>query len=192
MECNSIGERQCSIFEWKENHIDCCVNYTGSLNAMEVEMKKRLWFRSEQKGLRYTGFLTDSNSKAYNFVVEMRPYGDTPIKKEECINHAHKRMGTALIKKPQEKGLGGKGRGKLTQKTAKYLQYKYRLAILSNIPDLEAMRKVVFATLFHLMSTDKSPITTAVPQDRIPGASSTRPLPGMKSQPPMPKKSSDH
>ena len=155
-------------------------------------MAKQLWSRSEQKGLHYAGFLTDGDSKAYNSVVGVRPYGDTPIEKEECINHAHKRMGTALIKKSQEKGLGGKGRGKLTQKIAKYLQYKYRLAILSNIPDLEAMRKVVFATLFHLMSTDKSPITTAVPQDRIPGASSTRPLPGMRSQPPTPKKSSDH
>ena len=77
-------------------------------------MAKRLWSRSEQKGLRYTGFLTEGDSEAYNSVVGMRPYGDTPTEKEECINHAHKRMGTALIKKSQEKGLGGKGRGKLT------------------------------------------------------------------------------
>ena len=152
-----LGKESAAFLESKENHTDCCVNYTGSSNAMEVEMAKRLWSRSEQKGLHYTGFLTDGDSKAYNSVVEMRPYGDTPTEKEECINHAQKRMGTALIEKSQEKGLGGKGRGKLTPKIAKYLQYKYRLAILSNIPDLEAMRKAVFATLFHLMSTDKSP-----------------------------------
>ena len=152
-----LGKESAAFLESKENHTDCCVNYTGSSNAMEVEMAKRLWSRSEQKGLHYTGFLTDGDSKAYNSVVEMRPYGDSPIEKEECINHAHKRMGTALIEKSQKKGLGGKGRGKLIQKIAKYLQYKYRLAILSNIPDPEAMRKVVFATLFHLMSTDESP-----------------------------------
>ena len=57
----------------------------------------------------------------------------------------------------QRKALGAKAEASSPKKMAKYLQYKYRLAILSNIPDLEAMRKAVFATLFHLMSTDEFP-----------------------------------
>ena len=66
-----LGKDSAASLEWKENHIECCVNCTGSSNAMEVEMAKRLWSRSEQKGLRYTGFLTDGDSEAYNSVVEM-------------------------------------------------------------------------------------------------------------------------
>ena len=43
---------------------------------MEVEMAKRLWSRSDEKGMCYTGFLTDSDSKAYNSITELQQYGD--------------------------------------------------------------------------------------------------------------------
>ena len=39
-----------------------------------------------------------------------------PILKEECINHVHKRMGTALINLGKQKKLGGKGFGRLTKR----------------------------------------------------------------------------
>ena len=40
-------------------------------------------------------FLSDGDSKAYNAVVKLDVY-DMPIVNEECVNHVHKRMGTAL------------------------------------------------------------------------------------------------
>jgi len=41
-------------------------------------------------------------TKAYNAVCEFDPYCGVEIKKEECLNHAHKRMGTVLINLSKE------------------------------------------------------------------------------------------
>ena len=84
---------------WYVDHRDdCSINYHGSSNAMEVEAAKRLWSRSVARhNLTYTGMLGDGDSKAHRAVVVMEPYGpEIDIVKEECLNHAHKRMGTAL------------------------------------------------------------------------------------------------
>ena len=48
---------------------------------MEVEAACILGSRSEARGLRYTGFLSDGDS--YNDVVKLDVY-DMPIVKEEC------------------------------------------------------------------------------------------------------------
>ena len=40
-------------------------------------------------GLRYTGFLSDGDSKAFKAVSDLNIY-DEPIVKEECVNHVHK------------------------------------------------------------------------------------------------------
>ena len=77
---------------------DGSINYTGSSNAMEVEAAKRLWGRSLALGLVYTGLVGDGDSKAYQAVVRLEPYGpDTEILKEECINHAHKRKARSSV-----------------------------------------------------------------------------------------------
>ena len=61
----------------------------------------------------YTGLVGDGDSKAYQAVVRLEPYGpDTEILKEECINHAHKRMGTALLKLTKGQKLGGHGQAR--------------------------------------------------------------------------------
>ena len=98
---------------YAEHRSDCSVNYHGSSNAMEVEAAKRLWERSVRNyGLMYTWMLGVGDSKAYQAVVEMEPYGpDSPIVLEECVNHAHKRMGTALLKLAKKEKLGGRGEG---------------------------------------------------------------------------------
>ena len=63
---------------------------------------------SPQPDVRW--MLCDGDSKAHRAVVVMEPYGrDVEIVKEECLNHAHKRMGTALLKLSKEKKLGGRG-----------------------------------------------------------------------------------
>ena len=153
--------------------IGCCVNYAGSSNAMEVEMAKCLWSRSEEKRLHYTGFLIDVDSKAYHSVVEMQPYGDTPIEKEECINHTHKWMASLP-----------------NFFTNTDWQYWVTMPTFETLKLwLVSMRKAVFATLFHLMSTDESPHHNRCPTGQ--DSSLTRPSPGMRSQPLTPKKSSD-
>ena len=112
-----LGADSPAFTAWYAEHKDnCSINYHGSSNAMEVEAAKHLWAWSVQtNGLMYTGMLGDGDSKAYQAVVEVEPYGpDVEIIREECVNHAHKRMGTALLKLSREKKLGGCGRGRLT------------------------------------------------------------------------------
>ena len=57
-----------------------------------------IWQRSVARyGLRYTCMLCDGDSKSFNYIVEREAYGkDASINKDECINHASKRIGTAL------------------------------------------------------------------------------------------------
>ena len=142
---------------WYHNHKDdCAINYVGSSNAMEMEAACRLWSPSEVLGLRYTGFLSDGDSKTFKAVSDLNLFGKL-IVKEECVNHVHKRMGTALRHLSKSKKLGGKGQGRLTQdKTIKFQHY-YRFAVMNNIGDSETMRNAIWATLFHCASTDMPP-----------------------------------
>jgi hypothetical protein len=49
-----------------------------------------------------------NNSKSHKYVVKARPYGDTEIVKEECVNHIGKRLGTSLRKRTKNNDLVGK------------------------------------------------------------------------------------
>ena len=153
-----FGDHSNQFTEWYQGHKEqCSINYTGSSNAMEVEAACRLWQRSEdQHDLRYTGFLSDGDSKAHKAVCDLDIYPE-PILKEECINHVHKRMGTALINLGKQKKLGGKGFGRLTKEKAIKFQHYYRWAIVNNIGNQDAMRDAIWASLFHCVSTDESP-----------------------------------
>ena len=92
--------------DWHESHNQqCAINYTGCSGAMEVVAVCSLWRRLEARGLCYTGFLSDGDSKAYNAVIKLEVYGG-PVVKEECVNHVHKRMGTALRNLTKQKKLG--------------------------------------------------------------------------------------
>jgi hypothetical protein len=65
---------------------------------------KRMWARSViRRHFRYTEMLSDGDSTAHKAVVKLDPYPGIEIWKRECINHAHKRMGTALRKLSSEK-----------------------------------------------------------------------------------------
>ena len=162
----SFGDDVAAFDEWYAGHQnDCCINYHGSSNAMEVEAAKRLWRRSvRQRGLVYTGLLGDGDSKAYNAVVALQPYGpDVTITKEECLNHAHKRMGTALLKLAKSAKLGGRGQGRLTKEKALRMQHYFRYALNAGVGDVDDMRQRVWASLFHCMSTDSNPRHTRCP-----------------------------
>lgn len=147
---------------WKELHAtDCANNFYGSSKAMEQESAKRMWARSLScHNFRYTEMLSDGDSTAYNVVVGLDPYPGVEITKLECINHAHKRMGTALRKLSAEKHLGGRGVGKLTEQKCKSLQNYYRGAIVKNLSDIDSMKNAIWAGLLHSMSTDETPFHT--------------------------------
>ena len=143
---------------WREEHQpDCCMNHDSK--AMEQEAARKMWWRSvEQFNLRYTKMLSDGDSSAYRAVCDSQPYGpDVVIEKLECINHAHKRMGTALRKLAKTEHLGGRGVGRLTEKKCDNLQNFYRGAVLGHLASVQQMRSAVWASFFHCISTDELP-----------------------------------
>ncbi|GFT80662.1 uncharacterized protein TNCV_2772831 [Trichonephila clavipes] len=86
---------------------------------MEVNAAVKLWERSKSIGFRYTTLLSNGDSKSFLELKEWNVYGsETQIKKEECIKHVSKRLGTALRQIDKDwrvKGvtLGGKKRGRV-------------------------------------------------------------------------------
>lgn len=86
-------------YNTRKKHNDCLKNFSGSSQAMEQESAKHMWGRSKSRHqLRYTQMLSDGDSAAFRDVVALNPYPGHKITKLECINNAHKRMGTALRK----------------------------------------------------------------------------------------------
>ena len=70
---------------------------------------------AEKFRFHYVEMLSDGDSAAYKAVCDIAPYGEKVINKPECVNHAHKRVGTALWKLAKEERLGRRGVGKLTE-----------------------------------------------------------------------------
>ena len=128
---------------------------------MEVGGGKVLWFRNKSLGLQYTTMLSDGDSKLYNELMALKPYGrDVAIYKEECINHVGKRLGSALRKlvsdqSKQKITLGGRGHGRLTQSAIQSLQSYYTRAVHS-FPTAEKMRDAIIGGLNHCFSTDEN------------------------------------
>lgn len=116
----------------------------------------------------------DGDCSSYNSNIHMNenagPYGeDHKVIKEECVNHVHKRMGTALRKlvrdtttEYQTKGGEVKqrkllaGRGKLTENVINKLTKYYGGAIRRNVgKSVDEMSKDIWATFYHCSSTDE-------------------------------------
>lgn len=147
--------------EWLAGHT-CQKNTSSKPGQMEVEAAQILFGRSlERHGLRYTTMLCDGDSRAFNSLQEAQVYGFVPIEKEDCVNHVHKRMGTALRNLLQKQRAEGKpslgGKGKLTGELVTKLTSYYGWALQSNQGSIEAMNNAVWATFYHVASTDASP-----------------------------------
>lgn len=169
--CTECEQAKASLMEnspefdvWFQGHKKVCsINHSGSSGAMEVEAALKLWKRSEEKGFRYTTLLSDGDSKTFLKLTETKVYGkNIEIKKEECINHVSKRLGTALrnaVKEWRSRGvtLGGKSHGSLKEGTIKKLTRYYQNAIIKNKGNVQDMKTAIYATLFHNISTDKKP-----------------------------------
>lgn len=153
---------------WKEAHA-CQKNTDKKAGEMEVEAALILFQRSLQKHkLRYTTLLSDGDSRAYLALQDAKVYGYIPVDKEDCVNHIHKRMGTALrnlVSKQKSSGtesLGGKG--KLTGELITKLSSYYGWALKSHKGDVKAMHKAVMATYYHITSNDVTSNHTLCPE----------------------------
>ena len=105
--------------------------------------------------------MSDGDAKAFKHLCDRRVYGNVELKKEECIKHVAKRIGTALRKlrassKKVGVVMGGRGHDKLTLAAIDRLEGK---AVRGHPNNLDAMRDAVWATFYHATSTDST--TTA-------------------------------
>ncbi len=152
---------------------------------MEQECASRIWNRSVAKyKLRYTTMLSDGDSKSHDFISQQKVYWQhVEIKKEECVNHLSKIMGTGLMNvieqcKAQKDPISGKG--KLTKAKVLKIQNYYARAIKDNAGDIATTKKRVFAILFHMTSNDSNPNMFIVHLEKNHGASGKEQLPKMK------------
>jgi len=142
---------------WFENHQEeCTANHTGK---MEIDAIVEMFQRSEDKhDAKYVTYVGDGDSKTFKGILNAEPYKDLLVTKKECVGHVEKRMGTRLRNvKKNNKGMGGKGAGKLTDKLINELTKFYGLAIRRHSDSVEEMRKEIWATFFHKSSSDENP-----------------------------------
>ena len=178
-----VLRNHCKVCEIdKSRKHKCHKNFDGKAGAMETEEAKRMWLRSLDYGFRYVTFVGDGDSSAFKGVTGLNegsgPYGDVVVKKEECINHVHKRMGARLTKakahaseiittktgKMQRRSFLG-GQNMLTKDVIICLQSYYGLAIRNNKnTDVKSMQKAIWASFYHLSSTDEKPQHKLCPQ----------------------------
>ncbi|KAG8291178.1 hypothetical protein J6590_108179 [Homalodisca vitripennis] len=149
----------------KDKHDDSCTaNHKGSSVSMEGAGIRRIFLRSEEKyKVRYTSYLGDGDSNSFDSVIQLNPYGNTKIKKLECVNHVCKRMGSRLRRLKNDmknqklddgKTLGGKNR--LTDKKIDQIQSYYGKAIKEN-KTVDGMRQAIWAMFCHIGSSDEKP-----------------------------------
>ena len=132
-----------------DSHKDqCCINHVGSSDAMETQGAKEIFLRSIEKyGLKYVEFVGDGDSGCFGAVREVceKEYGgEYVVRKEECVGHVQKRMGTGLPEYKRKnrgrklrdgKTVGGSNR--LTDKVIDKMQNFYGQAIRNNCGDLD-------------------------------------------------------
>ncbi|XP_076545772.1 uncharacterized protein LOC143305567 [Osmia lignaria lignaria] len=147
--------------DWYEEHEDSCtINHRGSPGKMEVDAVIEMFERSVEKHhAKYAKYIGDGDAKTFKGIIDIDPYhGDPVVIKKECVGHVQKRMGARLRKiKKDNKGIGGKGPGKLTDKLIDELSLYYGLAIRRNPESVDDMRNEVWATYYHKSSTDENP-----------------------------------
>ena len=120
---------------------NCPINHEGSAGSMEaVGLVDCFMNSTENRKLRYTHYIGDDDSKAYNEVVKKDPYPGIVVEKLECVGHIQKPLGSRLrnlkhtMKGPLADGktLGGK-KGRLTDKVINKLQNYFGIAIKQSI-----------------------------------------------------------
>ena len=106
--------------------------------------------------------LSDGDAKTHDHLNKIDVYPGIKIEKEECLNHVAKRLGSALqntVKYWSSRGvtLDGRQVGGLKDTVIDKLTSYYRKAINDHTPNVEEMKKAIYATLSHYSLTDQKP-----------------------------------
>lgn len=81
----------------------CQKNTDANAGHVEVEAAKIMFERSFCKyKLRYINVFRYSDSRTYLALSQDKVYGDMMTKKQECVNHVKKRIGTSSSNLPDE------------------------------------------------------------------------------------------
>ena len=142
--------------DWQERHKSsgkCDQNHFGTSLSMESTIAEVLWLRSGK--LRYTNLVSDGDAKTYSHLLKLKPYGEVPITKQECVNHVQKRVTNGLEKLRKQMKLPRNYEGGLTRAKVLRLSKYFGNAIRNNIGSLEKMKTAIYATLYHCKSTEK-------------------------------------
>ena len=146
---------------WKIDH-HCQINHEKSSGAMESSGAVDIFNRSIIKhNIIYKEYLGDGDTSSFNDVVRSEPYVKhslTPIKLE-CVGHVQKRSETRLcnlVKSYKGTKTPVSGKGQLTDKCINSMQNYYGMAIRSNLSNVYAMKKAIYAILFHFTNTNDS------------------------------------
>ena len=135
---------------------------------METQGSKEIFLRSIEKyNLKYVEFVGDGDSGCFGALREVceKEYGDEyVVRKEECVGHVQKRMGTGL-REYKRKNRGRKlsdgktvdGTNRLTDKVVDQIQNFYGQAIRNNCGDLEGMKNDIWAIYGHMIC-DQCPL----------------------------------
>lgn len=96
----SVLSKYCKCPKRYDNlHLESCkANYMGTSGGMELSGVEEIFQRSiPEYNVRYIEYLGDGDSKAFDSINKIQPYGpDIDLKKLECIGHVQKRMGRRL------------------------------------------------------------------------------------------------
>ena len=84
------------------------------------------------------------------------------IKKEDCINYIAKRMKNGIMNLRKslmgtKDSISGNKKGHVAEKIASKLTNYYADALKTNAPDIKSMQNAVFASLYHMSSTNEEP-----------------------------------
>ena len=113
---------------------------------------------------RYVEMISDGDSSAYKSVTDMNVYDeDVKIEKLECVNHAHKRMGTAKRKLSTEERIGGRGKRRLTAAKGKDLQIFIGRPSSTTL-GTKGVMNAIWAAQWHSISKMISPVISSVPR----------------------------
>ena len=87
--------------------------------------------------------LLDGDPKIFASLHKLEPYPDVELEKEECTNHVHRRMSTALCKLVEEEKaegvtIWGRGKGKPNRNVIEKLTGYNGKAIRGNPVNLDA------------------------------------------------------
>ncbi|XP_050730167.1 uncharacterized protein LOC127005398 isoform X2 [Eriocheir sinensis] len=161
--------------EWyKEHSSSCDKNFEGTSLGMKPGAAVRLWQRSLDHNMRYTTYISDGDSIAFNAIKRLNkgegPYGEEhEVVKEECVHHLSRKLGTALralYTGTHTKVVDGKKQKRKTSVRCKKFPDGFIAQMQCGLTEgikraantsVGEMRKSIMSSVYHYCSTDSKP-----------------------------------